>query len=78
MVYPIEGSSAYGSVTQNFLTLSLTRTQCGDAGVYMCEAAYLNTNIVTFTANSTLSVEGRSDVWFAHVHTAVICLPTLA
>ena len=67
MLYPIEGASAYGSVTQNFLTLTLTRARCGDAGVYVCQAAYLNASIVTVTANSTLSVKGRSDGWFAHV-----------
>ncbi|XP_070203524.1 uncharacterized protein [Littorina saxatilis] len=56
VIYPIEGSSSTGSVTQNFLTLRMTQARCHDAGVYICEAAYLNNDIVTHTADDSLSV----------------------
>ncbi|KAL8612789.1 hypothetical protein ACOMHN_033459 [Nucella lapillus] len=57
VIYPIEGSKASGRVTQNFLTLQMSRVKCEDAGVYTCEAAYLGNSLSTVTVNETLSVE---------------------
>ncbi|XP_076457327.1 uncharacterized protein LOC143291371 [Babylonia areolata] len=59
VLYPIEGSSSSGSVAQNSLTLRMSRAKCQDAGLYVCEAAYLNTALFVATVNDTLGVQVR-------------------
>ena len=62
----IPGSSVTGtvdgSISQNFISLTMSQAKCRDGGMYICEASYFKTgpgNIVeTVDVSRNLTVEG--------------------
>ena len=77
---PVLGSSITGtvdgSISQNFISLTMSQTKCRDGGMYICEASYFKTgtgNIVeTVDVSRNLKVEGTD--WFRVVIVEASCL----
>ena len=76
----IPGSSVTGttdgSISQNFISLTMSQAKCRDGGMYICEASYLKTgpgNIVeTVDVSRNLTVEGTD--WFTTLTVKASCL----
>ena len=65
-----------GSISQNFISLTMSQAKCRDGGMYICEASYFKTgtgNIVeTLDVPRNLTVEGTD--WFRVVIVEASCL----
>ena len=76
----IPGSSVTGtvdgSISQNFISLTMSQAKCRDGGMYICEASYFKTgtgNIVeTVDVSRNLTVEGTD--WLRVVIVEASCL----
>ena len=76
----IPGSSVTGtvdgSISQNFISLTISQAKCREGGMYICEASYFKTgtgNIVeTLDVPRNLTVEGTD--WFRVVIVEASCL----
>ena len=76
----IPGSSVTGtvdgSISQNFISLTMSQAKCRDGGMYICQASYFKTgigNIVeTVDVSRNLTVEGTE--WLRVVIVVVSCL----
>ena len=77
----IPGSSVTGtvdgSISQNFISLTMSQAKCRDAGMYICEALYLKPgtgNIPeALDVSRNLTVEGTD--WFRTLIVEASCLP---
>ena len=65
-----------GSISQNFISLTMSQAKCRDGGMYVCEASYFKTgtgNIVeTVDVSRNLTVEGTD--WFRALIVVASCL----
>ena len=74
----IPGSSvtgtADGSISQNFISLTMSQAKCRDGGMYICEASYLKTGnfVERVDVSRNLTVEGTE--WLRVVIVVVSCL----
>ena len=72
---PVTGT-ADGSISQNFISLTMSQAKCRDGGMYICEASYFKTgtgNIVeTVDVSRNLTVEGTD--WLRVVIVEASCL----
>ena len=76
----IPGSSVTGtvdgSISQNFISLTMSQAKCRDGGMYICEASYFKTGsgsiVETVDVSRNLIVEGTD--WFRVVIVEASCL----
>ena len=74
----IPGSSvtgtADGSISQNFISLTMSQAKCRDAGMYICEASNFKTGnyVETVDVSRNLNVEGTD--WFRALIVEASCL----
>ena len=65
-----------GSISQNFISLTMSQAKCRDGGMYICEASYLktgtNNTVETVDVSRNLTVEGTD--WFRVVIVEASCL----
>ena len=74
----IPGSSvtgtADGSISQNFISLTMSQAKCRDGGMYICEASYIQTgnSVERFDVSRNLTVEGTD--WLRALIVEASCL----